>query len=282
MKMKSLLKGLFTALGAMFTALGAMASAHAHETIVGEARAILNEGVLVESGEAKVLFDPLYDEGFGTFPELDPELRAAIITGAAPYDRLDAVFVSHFHGDHFSAPGIVKLLLAQPDVQLFAPAQAVAALQESEDWEARLADQVNAVSLENGDAAIVFEIDDLHIEALRTPHIGWPKNHAQVENITFRVTLDDGARVMHLGDADRAPQHFAPHAEFFGETPTHMGFAPFWFLSDAAGAAFLKEALNIDHAVGVHVPIEVPEPLKASGADYFNELGETREIHSRD
>lgn len=260
--------------GLMFT----LSPALAHDPATGRATAILNEGVIVEQGDVKLLFDPIYDSGFETFPDMGPDLKAAVINGMPPYDDVDAVLVSHFHEDHFSVSGVLELLRVQPDVKLFAPLQAVTAMREHDGWSENLSQRVTAIALENGAEPARFTFDETHVEAVRTPHIGWPNDHATVENITYRAALPKGVRVMHMGDADKAPTNFEPHKEFFSLQRTHMGFVPFWFFADDEGRALLGDVLNIEHAVGIHVPIDPPDFLTASGADYFSVLGEERLI----
>ena len=253
-------------------------SACAHEPSPGVVRSILNEGVLVEQGESKILFDPIYDNGFNAFPEQSVELKEAIISGLPPYDDVEAIFVSHYHDDHFSIPNMIRLLKAQESVRLYAPQQAVEALKADDNWDAPLIARVISIVLQNEDAAMVMSLDAMTIEALRTPHTGWPEYHKDVENITFRITMPEGARVMHLGDADKNPEFFKPHENFFERAQTHMGFAPFWFFEEEESILFLEEALNIDHAVGIHVPIDVPDYLKEDGKDYFSTEGEVRTL----
>ena len=266
---------------AIIACLWGVKNASAHDAQSGRATAILNEGVIVEAGDRKILFDPIYDNGFQAFPEMSDDLKTSIINGAPPYDSVVAIFVSHYHGDHFSTSNMLRLLTAQSEVLLYAPSQAIDALMADENWTPELENRVMSVALETGSAPATFTLGDIKIEAVRTPHAGWPNNHAEVENITFRVTLTDDVRVMHMGDADADPLHFAPHAAFFSAARTHMGFVPFWFINPK-GMMFMEAELNIAHPVGVHVPIDVPESLISAreklNADFFSELDETRYI----
>ena len=71
---------------------------------------LANEGVMVTHGETSILFDPLFNNSYGQYQLVPREMREAIMTGAPPYDSVDAVFVSHYHEDHFSAEDILQLL----------------------------------------------------------------------------------------------------------------------------------------------------------------------------
>jgi L-ascorbate metabolism protein UlaG (beta-lactamase superfamily) len=253
-------------------------AAQAHDKTTGRATAILNEGVLVESGDVKVLFDPIYDQGFNTYADMGDDLKAQIVEGLAPYDNIDAIFVSHFHGDHFSAPNMVRLLAAQSKVKLFAPTAAVDAMRGDAGWDEKFAKRITTISLKMDGPSVRHEIDDILVEAVRVPHSGWPVRHKDVENIVFRVTLGGDTRVMHLGDAARKSEHFVPHVNFLQASRTGTAFVPYWILRPGQKDAFIDGVLNAEHAIGIHVPKITPPELKASGKDYFDTLGQTQPI----
>lgn len=239
---------------------------------------ILNAGIRAEFGEAKFLFDPLYDNHFGSFAEMGPELIERIIAGDAPYDGVDTVFVSHAHGDHFSAEYLNRMLTAQSNVRLVVPGQAVEVMRASPLWQEALADRIIPIELENGGPPHRFELAGAYIEAFRTPHTGWPDRHGDTHNITYRVSSKSGARIIHLGDADLVEEHFAPSAEMLASKRSNIAFVPYWSFSGAEFDSFIDETLHAQAAVGIHVPAKVPEALAHSGRDYFSHEGQERVI----
>jgi L-ascorbate metabolism protein UlaG (beta-lactamase superfamily) len=87
---------------------------------------LANEGVLIATDETRIVFDPLFRNDFGTYRLLPEELERALYAGEPPFTGLDAVFISHYHEDHFSPVDVLRLLKERGDIQLYAPAQAVA------------------------------------------------------------------------------------------------------------------------------------------------------------
>jgi glyoxylase-like metal-dependent hydrolase (beta-lactamase superfamily II) len=83
-----------------------------------EAFYLANEGVMVSDGDTRILFDPLYPESYGQYLLVPEEMRRALFAGEAPFDGVDAVFISHFHGDHFSPGDVLALMQAQADIAL--------------------------------------------------------------------------------------------------------------------------------------------------------------------
>jgi L-ascorbate metabolism protein UlaG (beta-lactamase superfamily) len=223
------------------------------------ARYLANEGVMIAHGDTRVLFDPLFNESFGEYRLVPENMRLALIAGHAPWDGVDAVFISHYHDDHFSPLELVDYLRAQPGVRLFAPAQAAAALRAVVGDESPLLDRVTAVSLQYGDRPQRFELPGLVIETVRIPHSGWPSQSLEVENLAWRITLDDGPTVLHLGDADTSELHFTQDSKFWEQQKLHLAMPPYWYFLSAHGRAVLREQLRPAHAVGIHVPVTVPE-----------------------
>jgi L-ascorbate metabolism protein UlaG (beta-lactamase superfamily) len=259
--------------------LAAPALALAHDP---DARAVYlgNEGVLVARGDAKILFDAFYADGHGQYALVPDEIANAMLKGEPPYDGVDAIFVSHVHGDHFSPAPALAYLRAHEDVALYASAQIREALLNAGVAEDdRVLARVKTFDLKPDSAPVSFSVGDLEISAAAVPHSG---NLADIQNLVWRVTLDDKTTVMHLGDAGTVIEDFERHAGHFAERKTNMAFPPFWFLTNENGRTILQTYINADHVVGVHVPASAAgrgdETRAEIGGDVFTDPGESREI----
>jgi L-ascorbate metabolism protein UlaG (beta-lactamase superfamily) len=248
------------------------------------AQYLANEGLMVTHKQTKILFDPLFRNNYGQYLLLPEQMEAALFAGESPFDGIDAVFISHYHGDHFSPADILRLLKTQTHIQLYAPSQAVDGLREVAGADdAAVFERVTPVNLEYKDAPVAMYMDGLLIEAVRIPHAGWPTGRLDVANISWRVTLDETTTVVHMGDADPNDVHFARDADYWDKAQVDMAFPPYWFFGSTYGADVLEQRVQADHNVGVHVPVTIPaEPsLRPDGlrdVDLFTQPGETREI----
>jgi len=267
-------------LPALFLTLLFSGIAQSHEST---AHYMANEGLMVSHGDTKIVFDPLFRDSYGQYLLLPQEMEEALFAGTAPFDGIDAIFVSHHHGDHFSPADMLRLLVAQADIRLYAPQQAVDGLREAAGGDESVFDRVTSVSLAYQDAPVTLSMEGLLIEAVRIPHSGWPTGRLDVENIAWRVTLNESTTVLHLGDADPNDVHFAADASYWDQNHPNMAFPPYWFFSSDSGRQILSNRIKASRSVGVHVPVTIPadplsRPVELRSYDLFTQPGETRII----
>jgi L-ascorbate metabolism protein UlaG (beta-lactamase superfamily) len=247
---------------------------------------LANEGVMVTHAETSILFDPLFNNSYGQYQLVPSDMREAIMTGAPPFDSVAAVFISHYHDDHFSAVDILQLLKARSGIHLYAPMQAVVALREiANDGDESVFERVTGLDLTYGDSPVSIRTENLTIDAVIIPHSGWPTARTDVQNIVFRVTLDESGTVMHMGDADARIVHFAADEEYWEEVRVHLALPPYWFFGTSDGREILENRINIQHSIGIHVPDTYANPANVpaglSRYEIFTRPGEGRRFRSQ-
>lgn len=254
------------------------AFAHPVADDAATAHFLANEALLVEAGETKILFDPLYSQSYNTYPLVDPAIRAAIMAGEAPFDGVDAVFISHIHGDHFDAEDLNAYLAAHADVLAIIPFQASLEMRQASNWQADFEARLNVMPFVASAQTLDLADGDIRVEAVHIPHAGGARR-AHIQNMAYRVTLNGQAVVMHLGDAtpDAAPYQ-AQEAHFQART-THRAFPPYW-LTASWGGELVRTRINAETVTGIHVPIRLPGAITASQEDYFTRPLETRGVHA--
>jgi len=280
---KSQFKISLIAVMAIFASYGYTAPV-ANEHATSRAHYLGNAGVMVEHGATKILFDPLFRQAFDEFELVPPDIERALLAGEPPWDGIDAVFVSHYHEDHYDPVLMLSYLRAHPAIELYAPAQAVDGLREVRaSADDGVFDRVHSLAIAYGDAPVRIEMDGLLIEAVHIPHSGWPERRTDVENISFRVTLDDVTTVTHLGDADADVAHFEKNAEHWNQRRSQLAMPPYWYFRTQERRDSLIPRIHADHSIGVHVRKAIPDepserPIELQGADLFTRPGETRDI----
>jgi len=248
----------------------------------GTATYLGNEGVLISRGDIRILFDPLFDNGFDQFQMVPYDMQTRLFAGEPPFDGVDAIFVSHAHGDHFSAELMARYLSAHPDVRLYAPVQAATLLNEAAA-DAAIRSRVTGLALEPGDEPFSIDIDGIRISAIRIPHSGWPDRMTDIENLSFHVVLGDDVSVAHFGDSDADRSHFEPYAAYWAARDTDLAMPPYWFFLSPSGRDIVESIVRPAASVGTHVPVELPaypaaETAEFKAYDLFRLPGEERSI----
>ncbi len=260
----------------LFMFVAAAASAQSETDV----QYLANEGVMITHGDTKILFDPLFDNTFDVYQQVPRDIRNALLAGTAPYDGVDAVFVSHFHGDHFSPTDVMTLLENHPTARLYAPAQAVAEMRRLAASEVKIFDRVVGLDLAYGDEPMTIRNGALVVDAIHIPHSGWPTARMDVQNIAFRITLNDTSTVLHLGDADARLVHFSSNDNFWDDRSVDLALPPYWFFASEDGEEILEDRLDVRNAIGIHVPASFTEsaniPPEIRGKDLFTRPGEGR------
>ena len=242
-------------------------------------RHIGNAGLLIVSGQTKVLFDPLYANGYNNYHLVPADVKRAVIAGAEPYDNIDAVLISHAHGDHFDAADLIAFHAGNPDALIIAPTQAIEAMEATGEVPETMARRFVPMGLDYGQDPLKVAFEGLQVEAVRIPHAGGPARRA-LENLVYRVTLDGAATVMHMGDADPALEHFTPYETHWQAQTTGTAFPPYWFFLSAEGTQIVDQVLNVQETIGVHVPMRIPDDLVASGRNFFADPGGVRTLRT--
>lgn len=243
----------------------------------GQARHIGNAGLMIQQGDTKILFDPLYRNGYNNYHLVPKDVKQAVIAGQSPFDEIDAVLISHAHGDHFDALDLIAFHAENPGALIIAPVQAIETLEVTGKVTEAMRARFVPMGLEYGQDPLVVDFDGLLVEAVRIPHAGGPDRRA-LQNLVYRVTLEGAATVMHMGDADPALEHFSPYEQHWDARETGTAFAPYWFFLSNEGVTIVDETLNATRTIGVHVPVDLPLRLAATQRDYFAEPGATRNL----
>jgi len=262
-------------IAAIGLALGSAATAHD----IGQANYLGNEGVLVARGETKILFDAFYAESFdGKYVLVPDALESRMMQGLAPFDGVDAIFISHIHPDHFNSRKTIAYMRAHPNVRLYAGIDVVGAIRAADASSDPLMQRVTAVHAVPGAPPAKYDVGGLAIEAFPIPHNG----DGPTPNYAFRVTIDGGTTVIHLGDADDEERHYAPYQNDFDSKRTDLALAPYWILLSDSGKQVIEQRIRPLKAIGIHVDAEErkhpDQTRRETGVDLFIEPGETRPL----
>jgi L-ascorbate metabolism protein UlaG (beta-lactamase superfamily) len=211
---------------------------------------VANMGVLVGSGETKVLIDALFDKPNPEYRGPAPEALDKLMNGLAPFDGVDLVLVTHNHPDHFDPALAARYLEAVPGPVLLAPGDAVAEIRKAAgDW-AKIGSRVVSLDLEVGEQD-KRELAGVPVTAFRTLHSG---DRESPMNLMFLIEIG-GRRVWHEGDSNGKLEVF--RAFGLDKIPVDLSIVHYWFPLEPNCARFLQEVLKTDHIVLTHLPVRL-------------------------
>jgi L-ascorbate metabolism protein UlaG (beta-lactamase superfamily) len=211
---------------------------------------IANEGVLVSSGDKKVLIDALFSRPHEEYRAPSPEIIEKMIKGKAPFDGVDLLLVTHNHPDHFDALLVARYLETVPGPVLLAPADAVAELRKTAaDWE-KIESRVVSIDIKVGEKD-KQDPKRIPVTAFRTLHSG---DQESPMNFMYLFELN-GWRVFHEGDSTGNVGEY--HVFGLGSEPVDLALVHFWFPLEPNCADFLQEVLKPGHIALMHLPIRL-------------------------
>ncbi len=211
---------------------------------------VANSGVLLATGTNKVLIDALFTAAPPEYRSPDPATLDKMVTGAAPFDEVNLVLVTHNHPDHFDAGMAARYLEAFPKVVLAAPADAVEDLRtRAANW-AKLAPRVVVFDLTVGEQA-TRTVAGFTLTAYRTWHSGQRESPM---NLMYSLRFG-GWQIFHEGDSDATLDEFREFG--LGGSAIDLALVHFWFPLVPETATLLQEVLRPAHIGLTHLPVRL-------------------------
>jgi len=153
---------------------------------------IANEGFLISSGNTKILIDGLFKSKHYTSPS---DSLISMLTGnKPPVDKINYVFVTHDHQDHFDPKLVSEFLLKNPDSKFISTSESCKMLTDEKINSSNLV----CLNLEIGEMKEISEIinDNLSVSAFRLKH----GTSTDINNLAYLIRIND-FNIMHMGDA---------------------------------------------------------------------------------
>ncbi len=211
------------------------------------------EGVLVRASAGSVLIDGLFGpeaEPFGVpnAPDLE-SLRHA----RPPFDNINVVLATHYHGDHFDAGAVADYLRASPRTRFVSTPQAVDALRSVADDD--VASRATAVEPVDGTRQ-ALDAGPIRVAAFGLSH--GRVHYADVQHLAWMATLDDRT-ILHLGDGIIDEKSLRAAGVLDGSID--VGVFPFWFLTYPFGKRLVEKTLRPRSIFAVHIRVAEREQV---------------------
>lgn len=206
---------------------------------------IANAGFAVRAPEGTVLIDALFRDGLPDYQQAPGALNEKMETGAAPFDDVRLVVVTHAHPDHFNAAALVRHAKHNPDTHYLVTPQARKRMIEAGFPEAA-GSRVQAV----------YPHNDRH-ETRTYGHIraaGYRVSHGKgsaIQNIGVLIETG-GVKVFHTGDMEPYPDELAEAG--LRNLGVDAALVPFWVLMSAENRKLVSGTFAAKTVIPMHVP----------------------------
>jgi len=217
---------------------------------------VANAGVLVRIGDARFLIDAPIRDGIPPYATSDAATRAQLEAAQPPFDRVDAILITHWHEDHFSPDAVAAHLAHNPRAVLvssFEVVQRVRAIAPT------LGARMKGIVPLPGTSQSVT-VSGVPVRVLRIRHN--PARRLPEQHVGFLV--GDNPTVLHTGDADPTAGNFA----LLRTLPrVDVAFLPFWYVQTAENARFVRESIAPRRIFAMHLPVADAEKVQRQATE---------------
>ena len=217
-------------------------------------RYVANAGMLVTVDGHDLLIDAPIREGIRPYPTSAPDDRRRLESAEPPYDRVEAILITHWHADHFSAEAIAAHLSANQRATVISSPEVIAQIRLAGPL---LAPSRLRESLPAPGQADLTRVGDLPIRVLRIRHN--PSRRPPAQHVGFLI--GDRSTVLHVGDADPAADNFA----LLTTLPrVDVALLPYWYVLTDDSRRFVAASIAPRRIVAMHVPVAETDTLTAA------------------
>lgn len=206
---------------------------------------LANEGVLIETGQSKVLIDPFFKEDFGLYQILPIENIDRLLKDHRELAGADAILVSHNHRDHFDAGLVTEYLKQNRHTKLFSSSQVTSGI--INHFGLPLNRVVNFLPAMNKEI-VSYNQGSIKLKALWIRH--GVESNLGVVNLCFIVEVSQ-KKIFHMGDSEIDADNFKDID--LSNEGIDMLLAPFWYLASEEGASIIKQKVKPKQVAAFHL-----------------------------
>jgi L-ascorbate metabolism protein UlaG (beta-lactamase superfamily) len=236
---------------------------------------IANEGFLLKSEKHKILIDALFDNGYGTFAVPDSSTIHRIMNSEAPFNNIDALFLTHYHKDHCN-PVLINRYLTKNKQLPFVTSKPSLVFIDGECFgfvtkQNQLKEMTPALN-----ESVSQNVNGIPVTAYGLKHLTYIVNGIDLEqymfNISFLIHLD-GIRIFHSGDImpEALHDYLSKHKQW--NDKIDIAFLYYKMLAtDKETLQFIINTLQPKYIVPMHISIKEATQWAAKAAELHKQF----------
>lgn len=228
---------------------GAAASSSGNGPASVEITYVANEGFMIAGRDGRVIIDAVHRNPWGYTSTTD-RIYSMMCENRPPLDNIDVSVASHAHADHMLA-GMTAELLNRNERIVFvsSPAACDSVKAQAGDRFSKIEERISSVDPE-WNSVVELDLNGIEFGFFGINHAG----PGEIPYKTLATIVDlGGVRLVHL--ADQAPQS---SAEFYEAVDlkrrgVDIVFADRFFLADSIGQHLMKEYIDPEYIILMHL-----------------------------
>jgi L-ascorbate metabolism protein UlaG (beta-lactamase superfamily) len=224
---------------------------------------LANAGVVLTSGETRVMIDGMVVEPYSVYGALPPEAIPSFNQALAEFADIDLALVSHRHHEHNQPEFACDFMQASRETLLYTSQQVIGLMREKCRQFITTSPRVHEIDPQYGQPALI-EVAGARVEVFPLSH-GTRKN-ARIQNYGHLVEMG-GSSVLHIGDAAMKPEDFERAG--LSQRKVDVALIPFLYFQPGPGADLVRRYLDAPLKIAVHIPPGEVAEVKAHMAESY-------------
>ncbi len=239
--------------------LGFCATSQADVTITK----LANAGVVLTSGETRVMIDGMVVEPYSVYGSLPPKAIPSFNQALAEFADIDLALVSHRHHEHNQPEFACDFMRASQGTVLHTSGQVIGLMREKCRQFMTTSPRVHEIDPQYG-RSVLIEAAGARVTVFPLSH--GTRKDARIQNYGHLVEMG-GASVLHIGDAAMKPEDFERAG--LAQSKIDVALIPFLYFQPGPGSDLVKRYLDAPLKIAVHIPPGELEEVKAYMAESF-------------
>jgi len=213
-----------------------------------EIQYLANEGVLIKSGDHKILIDAIFTKEFDYLDVLTDSELEKFKAVMSPYKDINLILATHVHGDHFKAKHIGEYLLKNKETLFLGPQEVIINFKENFSDYQKISNQIKSETpgLFNRNT---IKIKEITIDVLRIEHFG-DKPWNEAENVAYVIHINN-KKILHLGDGKIDVKNLKE----LNLKNIDVAILPYWQLGSIEQRGIIKKHINPKQILVAHIPL---------------------------